>query len=116
MARPEEVPHGFLHGKIVRLRLERYDCDGYRTEVAHWTKKPCTLTDAEVLAHMDEHAAKYGWKNGDVGKAVMVSRLGDVGISKNLRADNGYTLRVEPACLELVPDDEAAALVRAFQL
>lgn len=41
-----------------------------------------------------------GYKKGDRVKAVMVSRMGDVGVTKKLDATNGYDLRVPPWKLE----------------
>lgn len=91
-----------LHGKRVRLVLHRIDCDGYRRVVSHLRGTPCTMTDAEVRAAVVAHAATLGWADGDIGKVVMVSRMGDCGLSKHLDATHGYTLRLTPECLEVV--------------
>lgn len=102
MARPEEVDHGHLHGKKVRLVLHKVDCDWWRRLQEHWTGKPCMMSDDDVRAAVVKHAADFGWANGDIGKVVMVSRFGDCGITKNLDATHGYTLRLLPECLEVV--------------
>jgi hypothetical protein len=39
---------------------------------------------------------------GTVVKCVMVSRLGDCGVTTDLDAESGYILRVPPAALEVV--------------
>lgn len=36
------------------------------------------------------------WKKGTRVKVVMVSRLGDFGLTLDLKADHGYSIRVEP--------------------
>ena len=41
---------------------------------------------------------KVTWKAGTRVKVVMVSRMGDVGITDDLRAENGYSYRVN--CVE----------------
>ncbi len=91
-----------LRGKRVRLALHRIDCDDYRGFVTTLAGRPCTLTDDQVRASVIEHAAKLGWTDGDIGKVVMVSRLGDCGLAKDLSATHGYTLRVTPECLEVI--------------
>lgn len=76
MARPEELWFGWMHGKQFRL-----------------TKDYSKLRD-------DGH-----WKGYDKGlivKAVMVSRMGDVGVTLKLDAEYGYDLRVMPWELEPV--------------
>ena len=48
------------------------------------------------------------FKQGDLVKAVMVSRMGDVGITKDLNATHGYNLRLMPYELEPIdpiPED-----------
>lgn len=72
MAKPEEVWFGWMSGKQFRL-----------------TKNYGELADQ--------------WKGFDKGvvvKAVMVSRMGDVGVTLDLGADSGYDLRVMPFELE----------------
>jgi hypothetical protein len=46
------------------------------------------------------HERWEGYDKGKTVKAVMVSRLGDVGVTLNLKAENGYDLRVLPWMLE----------------
>lgn len=94
--------HGLLHGKRVKLVLHRVDCDDYRRRVTAITDTPCTMTDDQVRAAVVTHAANLGWSNGDIGKVVMVSRLGDCGLTKNSDATHGYTLRLTPECLEVI--------------
>lgn len=43
-----------------------------------------------------EHPHRPEFKIGDVVKCVMVSRMGDCGLTKNLQAERGYDLRVMP--------------------
>jgi hypothetical protein len=43
-----------------------------------------------------------GYDKGKIVKAVMVSRMGDVGVTLNLSATYGYDLRVMPWMLEPV--------------
>ena len=45
---------------------------------------------------------KPPFRKGELVKCVMVSRLGDCGITHDLKAQFGYTLRVEPDQLEIV--------------
>jgi len=49
---------------------------------------------ATVSTPNESHCNKYGVKNGDRVRVVMASRLGDVGITTNLDAENGYKVRV----------------------
>ena len=82
MARPEEVDHGNMHGKIYRLKVDRPNV----TETDHKTGKtiPTPL------------------KVGDIVKVVMVSRFGDCGITTDLKREFGYSTRVQPEDLEEV--------------
>jgi hypothetical protein len=49
-----------------------------------------------------EYPHRPEFKKGDLVKVVMVSRFGDVGLTKDLAAEFGYDLRVEPWELDLV--------------
>lgn len=114
MARPEEVDHGRFHGQLVRVYPERVDTAEYRAYVEHFTQKPCTETDEEIIASCVAHARKdkHGaFESGQVAKCVMVSRMGDCGITKHLDADHGYCLRVGPECLEIIPEEEARSIM-----
>lgn len=101
MSRPHEVSHGHFHHKIVKVYPERINCGFFREEYEHWTKKPCTMSDDEIQQHMIEHAKKFGYASGDTAKVVMVSRMGDCGITKNLEAEYGYDFRIAPECLTI---------------
>lgn len=74
MARPEEVFFGWMRGRQFRLTKNYGDYN------PRWQA--------------------YG--KGTVVKAVMVSRMGDVGVTTDLSAENGYHLRVQPYELEPV--------------
>lgn len=84
MARADQVPHGHLHGQICRLLTDR----------------PPPPKDESGRSYYADLPA------GTIVKVVMVSRLGDCGVTTNLDAESGYTLRVQPEELELVPDEE----------
>lgn len=87
MAQPEDVDHGYLHGKVCRLLIDLPDhMSMFPDAAAHWVKKP------------------NPYRKGDLVKVVMVSRLGDCGVTHDLNATSGYSLRVEPECLEIVED------------
>jgi hypothetical protein len=64
MARPEDVWHGWMAGKLFKITRE--------------------------------HSHRPEFKVGDVVKCVMVSRMGDCGLTKDLKAERGYELRVMP--------------------
>ena len=71
MGRPEDSWFGWMHGRQFRLTK---DYGQLRPERPEW--KPYT--------------------KGATVKAVMVSRMGDVGVTLKLDAENGYDLRVMP--------------------
>ncbi len=78
MARPEQVPHGWMKGRLFRIA-----CDGcvFRRWHGHnadpqWTEDPAP--------------------RGTIVRCVMVSRLGDCGITDDLSAESGYDLRLDP--------------------
>lgn len=48
-----------------------------------------------------DYAHRPEFRKGDLVKCVMVSRFGDCGLTKDLKAENGYNLRVPP--IELAP-------------
>lgn len=74
MARPHEVPHGWMHG-----------CQFFIREGTEFSRS-------------------RGFDTGDRVKVVMVSRFGDCGVTKNLDAKHGYSLRLAPK--DLVPTFE----------
>lgn len=116
MARHDEVDHGHLHGKIVRVYPERTNLVQYRKELKHYTDKECLETDEQIVASILAHAAERGYQSGTVCKVVMVSRLGDCGLSKRLRDQHGYSLRVNPECLEVVSEEERPRLLHEFDM
>lgn len=69
MGNPEDSWFGWMHGKQFRLT------------------KDYNLIRPEVWAD---------YKKGTTVKAVMVSRMGDVGVTTDLDATHGYDLRVMP--------------------
>lgn len=83
MARPEEVAHGHMHGKLFRLKVDRMGGKYLGT----WSNDG---------PNMEERP----YKKGDIVKVVMVSRFGDCGITHDVNAVNGYELRVDPEDLE----------------
>lgn len=92
------------HGKIVRVYPERYRPGGEADGVS--------LSLEEMVEAVVGHARDRGYASGDIAKVVMVSRFGDVGITKILDAQYGYDLRLFPECLEEVPAGEAEAIVQ----
>lgn len=114
MANPSEVDHGHFHGKLVRVYPERVDVAESRAYVEHFTGKPCTDTDEEIRASSVAHARKKehgAFESDQVARCVMVSRLGDCGLTKHLDAERGYSLRVTPECLEILPEEEAESVM-----
>jgi hypothetical protein len=91
MARPEEVDHGWMHGKIFRLKI---DVPHAREYLGYWNATEPAMKPTP-------------YKAGDLVKVVMVSRFGDCGITTDLKKENGYAARVEPESLELVQSDES---------
>jgi hypothetical protein len=84
MAQPDEVDHGWMHGKVFRLKA---DCDRAAEFTGRWKDGAPEMK-----------ATPY--KAGDLVKVVMVSRLGDCGITKDLEKEHGYAARVMPEELE----------------
>jgi len=79
MGRPEDHFHGFMHGRVWQLR-ERTSCE---------------------LKEINGAWVPSAWLDkGTRVKVVMVSRFGDVGITTDLAAENGYSGRVWPWQLE----------------
>lgn len=78
MARPSELEHGWLRDRIVRVRFE----------------------------NLSEKAAAFcrdkGYEADTKAKVVMVSRLGDVGLTRDLGSDGGYDLRLDPGDVDPV--------------
>jgi hypothetical protein len=74
MGRPEDSWFGWMHGKQFRLTRD-------------YSK---TRSDPQWK----------GYRTGTLVKVVMVSRMGDVGVTTNLQAENGYGLRMMPYELE----------------
>ena len=46
----------------------------------------------------------------------MVSRMGDCGLSRYLRSDHGYDLRMDPECLEIVSEEERPRLLHEYDV
>lgn len=80
MAQPHEVPHGWMHGRNFKLKRD--------TTASNFDPKTRESTPFTIPA-------------GTIVKVVMVSRFGDCGITTDLKAENGYTARVEISELEL---------------
>ena len=87
MARPDEVPHGHLCGKVYRLLTD------------HPMAMRFTGRHTEDGPEFEPHP----YRAGQFVKVVMVSRFGDCGITDKLDAEYGYDVRVEPNELEPVP-------------
>jgi len=113
MARPDQVDHGHWHGKIVRVYPERAPTI-HVGSLHPLFMIPITTPEDEQTKFTVKFCAEKGYKSGTVCKVVMVSRLGDCGLSQDLRSDMGYNLRVDPACLEEVPAEEAQELLRKY--
>lgn len=79
MARPSHVEHGNMYGR--RFHLKSDLSEFYRRLCAGNGKPP-------------PDKAKYS--AGQIVKVVMVSRLGDCGITTNPDATYGYEIRVDP--------------------
>lgn len=65
-----------------------------------------------------EYTHRPEFKKGDLVRVVMVSRFGDVGLTKNLEAERGYDLRVEPWELdpvEPIPADVCRLCLNALE-
>lgn len=113
MARPDQVGHGYLLHKIVRVYPERVDPDLYREHYEHFNDKVCFLTDAEIRQEYRDWLESAGFLSGDLCKIVMVSRFGDCGITKDLTAAHGYTTRIWPECVEIYyPEHEKLTKVK----
>lgn len=91
MARPEEVDHGWMHGKTFRLKI---DMPTAREYLGNW--------GPQADGRMGPNMRPTPYKAGDLVKVVMVSRFGDCGITTDLSKTNGYAARVDPDSLELV--------------
>lgn len=118
MAWPHEVPHGSFHAKLVRVYPERYDA----TNDLEWINrmladhgKPPTTPEV-LLKNTIEGAREKGYVSGTIAKVVMVSRMGDCGLTRNLRAEFGYDMRLAPECLEIVSDEEAPRLLHQWDM
>lgn len=72
MARPHQVAHGHLFGQLVKIR---------------WY-----LLSESAQAH----CARRGYGPDTIAKVVMVSGMGDLGLTQDLDADHGYDLRLDP--------------------
>lgn len=67
MARPEQVGHGWIHGRLVKLNWPR-------------------------MSEEDrQFALAKGYSRDTVAKAVMVSRMGDVGLTKTSTPSSATT-------------------------
>jgi len=91
MARPEEVEQGWMRGRLFRVKrpgcvLRKWNGHGANPE----------FTEIPVTPDM-------------VLKCVMVSRLGDCGLTDDLTAENGYHLRLYPDDLDPVPSSEESS-------
>lgn len=84
MARPEEVPHGWMRGRQFRI-----------------------LEDNPFFV-------ERGFTKNDLVKVVMVSRFGDCGVTKQLTAENGYGLRVYPKALDPVDPIPTSVCAKCF--
>lgn len=69
MARADEVPHGWMMGRVFVIS-PRWAHDGF-----------------------------HGFYRGDQVRVVMVSRFGDVGVTKDMDAEYGYDVRLAPSDL-----------------
>lgn len=90
MANANEVIHGWMLGKIFRLREDLPEA----TKPV-FNKETCSF---EFLPHP--------LKKGQLVKVVMVSRFGDCGITDDLKKEQGYDSRVMPDMLESVYNSE----------
>ena len=57
-------------------------------------KKPVEMWHYKGIRDGEQDFEKVDCKSGQVVKIVMVSRFGDVGITEDLTAENGYGCRV----------------------
>lgn len=101
--------------KLVRVFPERADPEA---EIEHGIKhgwfKDGVPTKEQEVARIIEWAATKGYISGTIAKVVMVSRFGDAGLSRYLRANNGYDIRLFPECIEVIPDAEVAKLLEQY--
>lgn len=82
MAQPYEVQHGWMHGRVFKVKKD--------VQAESWDPRTRELTPFLIPA-------------GTPVKVVMVSRMGDCGITLDFRAEHGYTARVLPEDLLIEP-------------
>jgi hypothetical protein len=75
-----------MRGRTFRLKIDRPNAAEF---LGHW--------NADRPAMMPTP-----YNKGDLVKVVMVSRMGDCGITTDLKKENGYATRVLPADLDPV--------------
>ncbi len=92
MARPDEVTHGWMHGR--EFLIER-DVTGHQWNGHDFMRGPDKPEFTDVPM-----------PKGTRVKVVMVSRFGDCGITTDLKAENGYISRVPPEWLVLPEDGD----------
>ena len=103
--------------KLVRVFPERADPEA---ELEHARKNPQIYgrnplpTVEEEVKRIVAFSEEKGYPSGTIAKVVMVSRFGDAGLSRYLRAGNGYDIRLFPECIEVIHDDEAAKLLEQY--
>lgn len=83
-----EPPNDHMHHCIYRLMVD-YNFDVWDCKCPH-----------------DNVVKPDVWPAGTLVKVVMCSRLGDVGITKDLKAERGYQARVKPEVLQRVGSSE----------
>lgn len=106
-----------LRGKLVRVYPERFDVTPEDLEGwAEMTDQGKDLSRGLVLARLVEHAREHGIESGTVCKVVMASQFGDFGLTKYLRADHGYSVRMYSECLEEVSEEERPRLLHEYDM
>ncbi len=92
MARPEDVSHGHLHGELVMIRFER------------------------LCAPEREFVMEKGYGPDTVARVVMVSSMGDVGLTRRLAAERGYDLRLDPPKVRVLTGRDRETAKRLVKL
>jgi hypothetical protein len=91
-----EEPHADLYHRVVRLLIDAPDAQ-------RWTGKHGP--DGPIMEPRPYH-------KGQLVKVVMISTWGDVGLTDDLYAENGYDIRTEPENLEVVEKHKRACFPR----
>ncbi len=119
MARPDQVAHGHYEQRLVRVYPERYaptEIELTRQYPSYTVPLPAPRIFEEAVRSTIEFATEKGYPSGTIAKVVMVSRFGDCGLTRRLRAESGYDIRLHPECLEFVSEEECPRLLHEYDM